>query len=85
MAEKYKITLESQPIKFLKKQPRQIQERLLRAIYQLPSGNVIPLKGADNTYRLRVGNFRIIYMQNKNELQILILRLGNRGDVYKKI
>ena len=38
-----------------------------------------------NEYRLRVGNYRIIYEQNLNEFIILITKAENRGQIYKSI
>jgi mRNA interferase RelE/StbE len=33
-------------------------------------------------YRLRVGNYRVIYA--RTEVGYLVLRIGHRGDVYRK-
>jgi Cytotoxic translational repressor of toxin-antitoxin stability system len=42
------------------------------------------MKGKEgNYYRLRVGNYRIIYEIKNNELIIYVIRLGPRGDIYK--
>jgi len=34
-------------------------------------------------YRLRVGNWRVIYEIEEEELIILVLRIGSRGEVYR--
>jgi len=36
-------------------------------------------------FRLRVGDYRVIFTINRDELIIAILSIGNRGDVYKKL
>lgn len=41
------------------------------------------LRGID-CFRLRVGDYRVIFEIEKNELRILILFLGHRKNVYKK-
>ncbi len=41
------------------------------------------LKGYDNTFRLRVGKYRIIYEIYKNELIIILADGGSRGGIYK--
>ena len=71
--------------KFLKSRSRKEQVRLLAKIYELPSGEHIKkLEGYDNCYRLRIGDFRVIYEMHHDEtLIILISHIGNRGDVYK--
>ncbi|SHF76970.1 mRNA interferase RelE/StbE [Caldanaerobius fijiensis DSM 17918] len=85
MKKTHKIIIEKKAAKFLASQPPEQQKRLARAISQLPEGNVIPLKGYKSLYRLRVGDYRIIFTIKENELLILVLSIGNRGDVYKKL
>lgn len=34
------------------------------------------------SYRLRVGDYRVIYQLNRDEERITILRIGNRKDIY---
>jgi mRNA interferase RelE/StbE len=46
-----------------------------------PSG-VKKISGAKNRYRIRVGDFRIIYNIYDNELLVLILQVVNRKDAY---
>jgi len=57
---------------------------ILRVNPQVLSANITRLKGQyKNFYRLKVGNYRIIFTKNKNELIILIIRIAHRGSVYK--
>jgi mRNA interferase RelE/StbE len=45
--------------------------------------NIIKLAGAkEDYYRLRIGNYRIIYEKREKELVILIIRVGHRREVY---
>ncbi|OGU77357.1 MAG: hypothetical protein A2499_04230 [Stygiobacter sp. RIFOXYC12_FULL_38_8] len=37
-----------------------------------------------NGYRLRIGEYRIIYEINENERSIIVLRVAHRKEVYKK-
>lgn len=41
------------------------------------------LKGFDKLYRIRAGNFRIIYEPHESEIQILVLDIDNRKDIYR--
>lgn len=81
---KYQIFIMKPAQKFILKQPKSQQERLLKAINQLPDqGDVKPLAGHSGLYRLRVGDVRIIYTIENDVLIVRVLNAGNRGDVYK--
>ncbi|MDK2897766.1 MAG: mRNA interferase RelE/StbE [Candidatus Atribacteria bacterium] len=44
-----------------------------------------PLKGQlKNLYRYRVGNYRVVYAIEKEEITILVVRIGKRDEIYKK-
>ena len=75
------INYSKQAIKFLKKQDRTSQERILKAINSLPAGDVNKLQGTSSKYRLRVGDIRVIFDKQGNILYIE--RINNRGEVYK--
>lgn len=80
----YKIVIEKPAMKFLLKQPQTQRERLLRAIQALPdNGDIKPMSGYENLYRLRVGSYRVIYTIEGDLLIVRVLTIGNRGDVYK--
>ena len=34
-------------------------------------------------FRIRIGNYRVIYEINSNELIVLVLKVGRRQDVYR--
>ena len=53
------------------------QERIL-----LKNGNIKRLKGSlEGCYWLRLRTYRVIYEKRENELIILVLRVGSRGNV----
>lgn len=80
----YKIIIEKPALKFLKKQQKSNQERILKAIQALPdTGDIKPMSGYDSLYRLRVGSFRILYTLKNDILTIRVINIGNRGDVYR--
>lgn len=58
--------------------------RLYKAIYKLPDGTDIKKLNGHNLYRLRVGNYRILYMIDEEIRLINIENIDNRGDVYKR-
>jgi len=48
-----------------------------------PSG-CVKLAGAPDVYRIRVGDYRIIYQVKDAALIVLVLSIGHRGDVYRR-
>ncbi|EDN70217.1 Plasmid stabilization system [Beggiatoa sp. PS] len=44
----------------------------------------IKLQGFENTYRLRVGDFRILYEIHDDILLVLIVEIGQRGKIYRR-
>ena len=62
------------------------RRRIGRAIEALkndpfPEGNVKKLH--DGVYRIRVGNFRIVYDVINEKLMIYVLAIGDRKEIYK--
>lgn len=74
------INYSRQSVKFLKKQDTITQKRIISAVNKLPNGDVKKLQERDG-YRLRIGNFRIIFDLNGNI--IYIEEINNRGQIYK--
>ncbi|MCK5523208.1 MAG: type II toxin-antitoxin system RelE/ParE family toxin [Thiomargarita sp.] len=70
----------------LEKLETKIQARLKPKIKRLsenprPYGH-IKLKGFENRYRLRVGDYRVIYEIHDDMLLVLIVKVGPRRDIY---
>jgi mRNA interferase RelE/StbE len=84
----YTIIVTNPARKQLLKLPATMQERIAEAIDALaeiprPHG-VEPLKGLLDTYRIRVGDYRVIYALHDEELLILVIRVGHRRAIYRK-
>lgn len=79
----YKIMIRPKALKFIEKQDKLQKIRIYKAIYNLPNGNVKKMVGCKETYRLRIGDYRIIYELNQNQFIILITKATNRGQAYK--
>lgn len=75
------IQYSRQAVKFLKRQDVRTRKRLVDAINSIPNGDIKKLQGRTN-YRLRVGDFRIIFDKSGNILYIE--KIDNRGQVYRK-
>ena len=74
------IRYSKQALKFLQKQSKQVQLRIIKAINKLPAGDVRKMQEM-NYYRLRVGDFRVIFSNDGTVL--MVEKIGNRGEVYK--
>ncbi len=83
---KYSITISKQARKQLRDIPRKDRLRVSGAI-ELLGDNPIPPKALKLTnrdgYRLRVGDYRIIYIFNSNRLIILIINIAHRSAAYQ--
>jgi len=82
----YAIEFSKSAQKEFSKLSPQIRLRVAKAIYTLESdpkkGNVRPMIGS-KSWRLRAGNYRIIYDILDQKLVILIIKLGHRKDIYR--
>lgn len=80
----YKIEVNKRSYKFILKQDKEQQTRILNAINKLPdNGDIKPLKGCNGVYRLRVGDYRILYTIDHDVLTVYVIEIGNRGQIYK--
>ncbi len=51
----------------------------------LANRQVKRLVGTDALLRLRVGDFRVVFSIEQEALLILIIAIGNRGDIYRRL
>ena len=80
----YKIEINKPSYKFILKQDKTQQTRILNALNRLPdSGDIKPLQGSNGVYRLRVGDYRILYTVDHDVLTVYVIEIGNRGQIYK--
>ena len=42
-----------------------------------------PLRGVKNIWRLRVGDYRVLYQIDSKRRHVIVLEVGNRKDVYR--
>lgn len=73
--------------KEISKLPSHIRLRILKAISSLSldprKGNVRPMVGT-RSWRLRVGDYRVIYDISEAKVVIVIIRIGHRKQIYRK-
>jgi len=83
----YRITLAPAAARQLRKFDPQARRRIQAALELLATEPRPPaatrLVGGSGEWRVRTGDYRIIYEIHDDELLILVLRVGHRRDVYR--
>ncbi len=83
----YKVKILRGALKQLKKIPSEIQERIQIKIDDLATeprqNGVKKLKGKENAYRIRVGDYRVIYDIFDDLLVVNVVEVGHRKNIYK--
>ncbi|MFP5389392.1 MAG: type II toxin-antitoxin system RelE family toxin [Thermoleophilia bacterium] len=70
-------------LKSLRKLGRKDRERISSAIRQLPDGDIKRLRGPERLWRLRVGEWRILFDRRASEKVIDVLAIRPRGRAYR--
>jgi mRNA interferase RelE/StbE len=84
----YKIIYSNEAEKVLTRIPRNTAKLIrdkMEAIAANPYANhpnAKKLQGLDG-YRLRIGDWRVVYRIRNQELIVIVMKVGARGDVYK--
>lgn len=83
---RYRVILPKSVQKELDRLPDDVVTRILTRLTELEANprpaDVKKLKGR-NAWRTRVGDYRIIYEIHDRELQILLVTVGHRREVYR--
>ncbi len=85
----YRVVVHRRAARYLQRLPRSQRERiqsLLRdvALEPVRRPNVKPMVGEwQGYYRIRVGDTRIIFWLDTQEMTVYVDHIGPRGDVYK--
>jgi mRNA interferase RelE/StbE len=83
----YAIQSKPAALRQLEQLPRPVRNRIASKIEGLredpfPAG-CKKLSGLPDTWRVRVGDYRVIYQVHKGILLVLVLTLGHRREVYR--
>lgn len=83
----YELRFSGAALKALKKAPRDVAGRIRNKLDELArdpfsAPNVKKLTGHPG-YRLRVGDWRVIYIVRNQELVIMVIGIGQRKEVYR--
>lgn len=83
----YKLVWRTSAERELRKLPREVIARMVDLAASLaadpfPQG-AVKLAGAEHTWRIRTGDYRLIYSVLANVLAVEIVKLGHRREVYR--
>ncbi|GAB3743228.1 type II toxin-antitoxin system RelE family toxin [Spirosoma lituiforme] len=90
----YKIVVTESAAKELKRIPAKMQDRIFEKIEDLaeepkPHGYKklknfdMPSSNQNDYYRIRVGDYRVIYTIENEQITIFIMKIAHRKDVYE--
>ena len=85
----WQIQFERAARKSLKRMPANLKKRIMAAINRLaedpfPTGSS-RLVGFEELYRIRVGDWRVLYTIENDRLVILVVDIAPRGRVYRNL
>jgi mRNA interferase RelE/StbE len=83
----YEVKFSMGAKKQFSKLPIDVQQRIQTKINELaieprPNG-VKKLQRDDNSYRVRVGDYRVVYELDDDVLIVTVIKVGHRSDIYK--
>lgn len=85
----YTVEFKTAAARDLSALPKNIQERIAVKINVLASDprpyGVKKLEGEEGLFRIRVGNYRIIYAVNDEARAVLVVRIRHRHGVYRRL
>lgn len=89
MTKEYQVELTSAVQRQIKKIPTEIKKLIIKQLEKLqriphPNG-VKKLVGMDNLYRIKIKDYRVIYTINNQKLLILVIKIADRKEIYKKL
>ncbi len=85
----YKIEYKRRAQKFIEAQSRKIQRQLIKRIEDLqndprPPSNTL-LDSEKKIYRVRSGNYRIVYQVKDKVLLVIVAKVDDRKSIYKNL
>ncbi len=84
----YRVALTASAEKELKRLSGQLNARIVPRLENLASNPRPPgckkLKGGDNEWRIRVGDYRVVYAIDDAKLLVEVTRIRHRSEVYER-
>ena len=68
-----------------KRELLRIKKKIDDLAENLPDPATTKMKGNNTFHKIRAGNYRIVYEIHEDRLVILVVKVGHRKDVYKRL
>jgi mRNA interferase RelE/StbE len=89
MDRRYKVVFQKSAFKEYQALPQKIRDKIDEVLEMLsinPLAEILKFKkirGKENCYRIRIGDYRVIYSPQDETLVVRVIKIGHRRDVYR--
>jgi len=85
----YRVDIDESVLRYLSRLPQKTQRQIAKKIDSLavnprPQDTKL-LRGQKDLYRIRSGDYRILYTIYEDEVYVYVIGIGHRKDVYRKL
>lgn len=86
----YRLEFKQSAAREFKRLPRRVKERVedvLRLLAVSPYSEqlgVRKIRGSQDLFRVRVGDYRVVYEVRASVLTVTVIRIGHRREVYRR-
>jgi len=86
---RYRVVLHKEAISEIRKLPIKTKNRVKKAIDSLATDPRPPgaakLRGRSNAYRIRFGDYRLLYEVHVTEIVVYVIGIAHRREVYRRL
>lgn len=85
----YEVVFKKSAAKELQVLPKKVQQKIIDALRLLSLNpytellQIKKMKGAESLYRVRIQDYRVIYLIENQIIKITIIKIGHRKEVYE--
>ncbi|GAX45956.1 hypothetical protein NIES4075_69770 [Tolypothrix sp. NIES-4075] len=83
----YQVEFTKKAFKQLGKLSKDLQQKIKTKVQELADNprhsGVVKLENSDDRYRIRIGDYRVLYEIEDDLLIVSVIRVGHRRDVYR--
>lgn len=85
----YEVIFKKSAVKELQALPQKMQQKIIDAVNLLSLNpytellQIKKMKGIEGLYRIRIQDYRVIYLIENQRIKISVIKIGHRKDVYE--